>query len=316
LAQHRPSEHVGQEHVERDRGRLVLLGKVYRVGASDRDQHLEAVVAREIDHHPRIMRIVFHDQQDIVPGLDAEPIVGDRAHRMGLRQHRRVHRERVRAEGRVADADRVRRADISGRQIQREGAAAARRAAQLDLAAEQLRQFAADGEAEAGTAVFSAGAGIGLLERLEDDLLLFERNADAGVGHLERDHARRLLEHGMLRVPAGPRGDHAHPDATLGGELESIGQQVLQHLLQPLGVGDDAAPDILVDLNVEGESAVFRLVAERPPHHIQQRRERDVLGVDGHGAGLDLREIENVADEVQQVGAGGMDGARELDLLA
>ena len=31
--------------------------------------------------------------------------------------------------------------------------------------------------------------GIGLLERLEDDLLLFQRNADAGVGDLERHHA-------------------------------------------------------------------------------------------------------------------------------
>ncbi len=31
LAQHRPAQHVGQEHVERDRGRLELLGKIERV---------------------------------------------------------------------------------------------------------------------------------------------------------------------------------------------------------------------------------------------------------------------------------------------
>ena len=64
------------------------------------------------------------------------------------------------------------------------------RAAQLDLAAEQVGQLAADREAEAGAAVLAAGAGVGLLEGLEDDLLLLERDADAGVGDLEGDHRR------------------------------------------------------------------------------------------------------------------------------
>ena len=45
-------------------------------------------------------------------------------------------------------------------------------------------------------------------------------------------------------------------------------------------------------------------------------REEDLLGLDRDGAGLDLRQVENVADEVEQVGAGAVDGAGELDLLA
>ena len=36
LAQHRPAEHVGQEDVERDGGRLELLGKIQRFGAARR----------------------------------------------------------------------------------------------------------------------------------------------------------------------------------------------------------------------------------------------------------------------------------------
>ena len=36
LAQHRPAQHVGQEDVERDRGRLELLGEIERVGAAHR----------------------------------------------------------------------------------------------------------------------------------------------------------------------------------------------------------------------------------------------------------------------------------------
>ena len=38
-------------------------------------------------------------------------------------------------------------------------------------------------------------------------------------------------------------------------------------------------------------------------------------GFDGDRAGLDLREVENVVDERQQVGAGRMDVPGELDLL-
>ena len=64
LAQHRPAQHVGQEHVERHRGRLELLGEVERIGAAHRDQHLEALVAGEVHDHARIVRIVLDDQQD------------------------------------------------------------------------------------------------------------------------------------------------------------------------------------------------------------------------------------------------------------
>ena len=69
LAQHRPAQHVGQEHVERDRGRLELLGELERVGAAHRDQHLEALVAREVHDDAGVVRIVLDDQQDGVAGL-------------------------------------------------------------------------------------------------------------------------------------------------------------------------------------------------------------------------------------------------------
>ena len=100
-----------------------------------------------------------------------------------------------RSAARLAD----RRTDIGERQIERERAADAGLAAQLDLAAEQVRQLAADRQAEAGAAVFAAGAGVGLLERLEDDALLLRRDADAGVGDLERHHRRRVVEDRMIR---------------------------------------------------------------------------------------------------------------------
>ena len=137
-------------------------------------------------------------------------------------------------------------------------------AAQLDLAAEQVRELAADREAEAGAAVLAAGAGVGLLERLEDDVLLLQRDADAGVRDLERDHRGGLAEHRVVGAPAADRGRDLEPHAALLGELERVRQQVLQHLLQALGVGDDAAAELRIDLDVERELAVLRLVPERP----------------------------------------------------
>ena len=76
------------------------------------------------------------------------------------------------------------------------------RADQADFAAEQRRQLAADGQAQAGAAVLAARAGVGLLERLEDQLLLLRRDADAGVGDRERDRRRRARQDRVIRRPA------------------------------------------------------------------------------------------------------------------
>src|SRR5690606_29949182 len=85
----------------------------------------------------------------------------------------------------------------------RERAAQAGAAPQLDLSAEQPRQLAADRQAEPGAAIESAGRLVGLLERLEDELLFVRGDPDPGVGDRElecrRGAAQRLaLE--LLRV--------------------------------------------------------------------------------------------------------------------
>ena len=69
LAQHGPAEHVRQEHVERDRGRLELLGEIQRFCAACGDQHLEPLVAGEIDQNARVMRVVFDDQKNGIAGF-------------------------------------------------------------------------------------------------------------------------------------------------------------------------------------------------------------------------------------------------------
>ena len=185
----------------------------------------------------------------------------------------------------------------------------------MDLAAEQVRELAADRETQAGSSVLSAGAGVGLHEGLEDDLLLLGRNADAGVGDLEGDHRGCLLEHRVLRAPAALRAGDVEPHAALRGELEGVGQQVLEHLLQALRVGRDGASQIGIEIDLERQLPRFGLVPERTRDHVDEIGEDDLLGVDRDGSGFDLGQVENVADQVQQVGAGAVDGAGEVDLL-
>ena len=223
LAQHGPAQHVRQEDVERNRGRLELLGEFERLTATAGDQHLEALVVRQIDQHPRIMRIVLDDQEDGISGGEVEAVVRQLLDDPLLRRCDLQRRRRgARCHGGTG---------IFQRQIKHEGRALAGRAAQMDFAAEQACEFAADGQAEAGAAVFAAGAGVRLLERLEDQFLFLQGNADPGVGHLEGDDGGRVIEDRVLGAPAADGGRDVQLHAAFRGELERVRQQVLQNLL-------------------------------------------------------------------------------------
>ena len=190
-----------------------------RGGAAQRHQGLDAAIVRQVHQDARERDVVLDDQQHRIAGLDQVAVVVDFevVHHHGRRGRRR-RQDHVHAvvAGHV-DAvvgDRRRSAklrrperpaalrscgrylgDVGLRQIQRERAAHAGRALQADFAAQQARQFAADGKAQAGAAVLAAGGAVGLLEGFEDDPLLVLRNADAGIGDRERDHRFHAIEH-------------------------------------------------------------------------------------------------------------------------
>src|SRR5437899_938127 len=77
---------------------------------------------------------------------------------------------------------------IGDGKIEREGAPLRRRALDVNLATEQARDLSADRQAETRASVLPARRTVGLLERLEDELLLVARDADARILHRERDH--------------------------------------------------------------------------------------------------------------------------------
>ena len=100
-----------------------------------------------------------------------------------------------------------------GQNGEMEGGAFAGVALDPDLAAQQLGQAFADGQAQAGAAVVARGGGIHLLEGLEQPVLPVQRDADAGVAHREmkqplfgmaEEIGVRLLAEGLLARRCAP----------------------------------------------------------------------------------------------------------------
>ena len=186
LIEHRPAEHVRQENIERDGRGVILPGEGNASSAFGGDDALEPLVARQAQGDAGVVRVVLDDEQHGVARLDVVAVVLDvffaRDRQDGERRALGIAAWRF--AGTCASSGPV----IVQRQVKGEGAALAMDAGELDLAAEQHRQFAADGQPEAGAAVFAGRAGVGLLEGLENESLLLRRDADAGVLDREGDH--------------------------------------------------------------------------------------------------------------------------------
>ena len=161
------------------------------------------------------MRVVLDDQQHGVAFLDVVAVVVDvllARDRQGSCSSRAIGASAPAADARAVAAVGPR---VVQRQVERERAALAVDAGELDLAAEQHGQLAADGQAQAGAAVLARGAGVGLLERLEDEPLLLRRDADAGVLDGEGDDLLGLAEHRVVGAPALRGEADAHVDVAV-----------------------------------------------------------------------------------------------------
>ena len=172
--------------------------------AADRDDALEAAIARDLELGPGQVGVVLDDQYDTVAVGDVVAIVPHVAReeesRVELRLDAHSRRRcgpvpvalRREHDGLLDRTDDMRMLDrvVRRRQEERELAAPADFALDMDLAAQQTCDLAADRETEAGAAVTAARRPVCLLESLEDQAQLVMRDADAGV--LDRE-----LEHGF-----------------------------------------------------------------------------------------------------------------------
>ena len=99
------------------------------------------------------------------------------------------------------------------------------------------------------------------------------------------------------------------------GELEGVREQVLDDLLQALRVGEHRLRQPRIHADQEVERLGLRHVAEGALHVVLQLVERQFADIHHHRARLDLRQVENVVDQHQQIVAGRVYGLGELDLL-
>src|SRR5580700_8709044 len=256
-------------------------------------------------------RVVVDDQ-------DPRPVqhvlaVARHGHRGLAHDHAGGVRDRERIDHRRARLDRGSRR-APGRQVQRERAALAQPAGRADLPAEQPGDVAADRQAEPGPAVASAGRPVGLGERVEDRAELLPGYAHAGVGHGERDDVGCAPERAGELHLAGQRDREL--DLADRRELDRVGQQVAQDLLEPLLVHVEAVRRAAAYFDAEAEALVFGHRPERGVDVIGERRELEVGGVHIHLARLDLGQVQDVVDQLQQVGPGRVDRAGEVHLLA
>src|SRR5579871_1776549 len=99
------------------------------------------------------------------------------------------------------------------------------------------------------------------------------------------------------------------------GELECIREKILQHLLQTFRVRHQTPGEVRVGMHFECKLSVFSLMAERTSHHFEQICKENFFGFDRNRSRLNLREIEDVADEVEQVRPCAMNGSCKFNLL-
>ena len=158
-------------------------------------------------------------------------------------------------------------------------------ACNLDAAAHPVDDPPRDGETEPGAGKSAIGAAIGLLEFVEDARLLAFRNADAGVAH---------RQHGLARARAGLDHD---TDAAGFRELDGVAGEIEQHLPQPRGIADDALRQAFVDVGGDLQALRLRARTEQLDHVLDQRAERERLGLELDAAGLDLGKVENLFDQ-------------------
>ena len=168
-----------------------------------------------------------------------------------------------------------------------------------DLAAHQLGQLLGDRQAKPGAAIFAGGGRVGLLEGLEQALDLRLRHADAGVAHGKLDivGCRRLSSKTRTWTATSPNSVN----------LTALLQKLIRIWPSRSGSPRKCVETAGSTSKISSEPLGRCLLAHQVPDILQHLVEIEVDIFDRQLAGLDLREIEDVIDDAEQVLAGALD---------
>ena len=274
LVEHPPTVQVGHHDVEGDRGGLEFAHQLDAVVAVRRRRHLKSLPGQIAGHE-----------------LAGAGVVVDHNHQLVVATTRR-HRDRfvVGDPGGLLAAGALHRGTDVRRQGHRKGRALAEYALDRDVPAHQLTETPADREAEARTAVLAGRRGVRLGEILKQLIELFGLDPDAGVAHAEAYPLFTIVLDAL----------DGETDVSVLGELGGVAEKV-EHDLAHLGrVGHHLAHGVRA-LDVENVAVFPHQGIDHGDHVGDGPVDVKRFEVDFHLVGLDLREIENIVDQAQEM---------------
>ena len=317
LIEHAEAGVIRQIDVEQDRAGLVLRGRREPVVRRVRHDALEAELVRQVAQDRRETRVVFDDQDASGPRAaddrgrrrtpPAPPARPARAARLAAAETLMPVRCAPRASRRSLLPARLRRGRcrrlIDERQRQRERAALAgllatvmsppsRRARSREI--DRPRPVPPYLRCVLPSACRNASKMI---------VLLVRGNADAGVAHRER--ARRRRTRASTRSDTSPRSVNLNA-------FDSRFFRICPSRCASVSIRSGAPGSTAVR---QAQSLLLGDRLQRADERLDGARDRDRLGRELDLAGLDLRQIEDVVDEREQIVARREDRLRELDLL-
>ena len=100
----------------------------------------------------------------------------------------------------------------------------------------------------------------------------------------------------MRSVPSrSARTGHA---ATVGCELDGVGQQVEHHLLEPQLVGFDR-PDVVGDIDGDGDGVLRRALTDHRQAVLEGAADAECARLENHLACFDFGQVEDLVEQLQ-----------------
>src|SRR5450830_176782 len=177
--------------------------------------------------------------------------------------------------------------------FQMETAASTDAAFHRQFTANDMREHAADGQAQTGANIFAQIGGAAALERQKHAFQVSGRNADTGVDDVEVGNLAQVV--------------HAYRDAAMVGELDRIAEQIDQNLAQPFLIGMDDVRQAASFFKLKTQSLLLRLGGKHADDLFQKFTQRQFIRGQPHLASLDLGDIEQAINETEQMFAAAPD---------
>ena len=184
----------------------------------------------------------------------------------------------------------------NSRQPDREGRALSSGALHGDVPAHHAAKLKTDVETQSGAAETPGRRHLGLREGLEELLPLFRHHTDPGVGHPEHD----LVDSCPLLA------EHLQGDHPVVGELGGVRKKVQQHLAHAGHIRMHAS-DSRWAFQLERVAVLGHQRLHGRHDVVDERQQLERFGEQLHLSGFDLREVEHVVNQRQEVLAGRVD---------